>query len=74
MRLVPGLLEIRMTLDEALAYLTPHRLTGPNSPVLLTAHKMRTAVAVIEAALGRRPESATPPPPHAPLSEPKDHP
>lgn len=63
-----------MTLDEALAYLTPHRLTGPNSPVLLTAHKMRTAIAVIEAALGRQTEPAEPSPSTSPNLEPKDQP
>lgn len=63
-----------MTLDEALAYLTPHRLTGPNGPVLLTAHKMRTAIAVIETALGREPAPAGPPLPTPPRPEPKDQP
>jgi hypothetical protein len=40
-----------MTLDQALAYLTPHPATGANAPVLLTASTMREAIAVIRAAL-----------------------
>jgi hypothetical protein len=37
------------TLDEALAYLSPHPLT--NGPVILTPEKMREAVGVIQSSL-----------------------
>lgn len=40
-----------MTLEQALAYLTPHPTT--NGPVMLTPAKMREAIAVIRAALGK---------------------
>jgi hypothetical protein len=39
-----------MTLEQALAYLTPHPST--NGPVHLNPEKMREAIAVIRAALG----------------------
>lgn len=42
-----------MTLEEALAYLTPHPMTGDGACIGLTAGKMREAVAVIEAELER---------------------
>lgn len=47
-----------MTLDEALAYLTPHPQTGANAPVLLKASTMRTAIAAIRTALAVRPDAS----------------
>lgn len=40
-----------MSLDEAIAYLTPHRLSGSKAPIILNAEKMREAITVIENAL-----------------------
>jgi hypothetical protein len=40
----------KMTAAEALAYLTPHKLTADTAPVVLTAGKMRAALAAITSA------------------------
>jgi hypothetical protein len=37
-----------MTLEEAFAYLTPHRLTADAAPILLTSGKAREAIAAIK--------------------------